>query len=136
MQALQPKFRKEANIMSFDLEEDEKNHRVYTDEIAKTAGYLAEERDMLMYCGSRKLFTGPQFEQEDFAHFYNEVIDMYEHAINQLQLKFLDPLDSIVELKSLREFAQFEVVYERYTEVVKYRALRKAWELTRKKERR
>lgn len=136
MQALQPQFRKEANIISFDLVEDEKNYRVYTDEIAKTAGYLAEERDMLMYCGSRKLFTGPQFEQEDFAHFYNEVIDMYEHAINQLQLKFLDPLDSIVELKSLREFAQLEVVYERYTEVVKYRALRKAWELTRRKERR
>jgi len=136
IQALQPRSHKEANIASLDIEDDEKNHRVYTDEIAKTASYLAEERDMLMYCGSRKLFTGPQFEEEDFAHFYNEVIDMYEHAINQLQLKFLDPLDSIVELKSLREFAQFDIVYERYTEVVKYRALRKAWQLTRKKERR
>jgi hypothetical protein len=133
IQALQPQFRKEVNIASLDLEDDEKNYRVYTDEIAKTAGYLAKERDMLMYCGSRKLFTGPQFDPEDFAHFYNEVIDMYEHAINQLQLKFLDPLDSIVELKSLREFARFDLVYERYTELVKYRALRKAWQLTSKK---
>ena len=106
------------------------------EEIAKTAGYLRDERDMLMYCGSRKLFTGPQFDADDFAVFYTEVLDMYEHAVNQLQLKFLDPLDSIVELKSLREFAQFEVVYERYTEVVKYRALRKAWQLTHKREQR
>ncbi len=135
IQALQSQSRKEANIASLDTQSDEKNHRVYTDEIAKTAGYLAEERDMLIYCGSRKLFTGPLFNTEDFAHFYNEVIDMYEHAINQLQSKSLDPLDSIIELKSLREFAQFDLVYERYTEVVKYRALRKAWQLTRKKER-
>ena len=134
VQALQPQFHKQANIVAFDLLNDEKNHRIYMDEIAKTAGYLEEERDMLMYCGSRKLFTGPQFNQEDFAHFYHEVIDMYEHAINQIQLKFLDPLDNIIELKSLREFAQFDMVYERYTEVVKYRALRKAWQLTRKKE--
>ena len=134
VQALQPQSRKQANLAAFDPQNDEKNQRIYTDEIAKTAGYLEEERDMLMYCGSRKLFTGPQFNQEDFALFYDEVIDMYEHAINQLQLKFLDPLDNIIELKSLREFAQFDMVYERFTEVVKYRALRKAWQLTRKKE--
>lgn len=133
VQALQPQSRKTANIAALEWKDDEKNHRVYTDEVAKTASYLMDERDMLMYCGSRKLFTGPQFDADDFAHFYGEVIDMYEHAINQLQLKFLDPLDSIVELKSLREFAQFDVVYERYTEVVKYRALRKAWQLTKKK---
>ena len=134
VQALQPQSRKHANLSALDLQTDEKNHRIYTDEIAKIAGYLTEEREMLKYCGSRKLFTGPQFEQEDFARFYNEVIDMYEHAINQLQLKFLDPLDNILELQSLREFAQFDGVYERFTEVVKYRALRKAWQLTRKKE--
>jgi hypothetical protein len=133
IQALQPQSTKSANLNSTDLLTDEKSLRVYTDEIAKTAGYLGDERDMLMYSGSRKLFTGPQFDAEDFALFYTEVIDMYEHAVNQLQLKFLDPLDSIVELKSLREFAQVEVVYERYTEVVKYRALRKAWQLTHKK---
>ena len=134
-QALQPQSRKAANIAALEWKDDEKNNRVYTDEVAKTAGYLMDERDMLMYAGSRKLFTGPQFDAEDFAYFYGEVIDMYEHAINQLQLKFLDPLDSIIELKSLREFAQFDVVYERYTEVVKYRALRKAWQLIRKRER-
>lgn len=133
VQALQPQSTKKANLGSEELLADEKSLRVYTDEIAKTAGYLGDERDMLMYSGSRKLFTGPQFDAEDFAVFFTEVIDMYEHAVNQLQLKFLDPLDSIVELKSLREFAQFEVVYERYTEVVKYRALRKAWQLTHKK---
>lgn len=133
-QALQPQSRKSANIAALEWKDDEKNNRVYTDEVTKTAGYLMDERDMLMYAGSRKLFTGPQFDAEDFAHFYGEVVDMYEHAINQLQLKFLDPLDSIVELKSLREFAQFDVVYERYTEVVKYRALRKAWQLIRKRE--
>jgi len=133
IQALQPQSKKSANLSPTELLNDEKSLRVYTDEIAKTAGYLSDERDMLMYSGSRKLFTGPQFDAEDFALFYSEVIDMYEHAVNQLQLKFLDPLDSIVELKSLREFAQFEVVYERYTEVVKYRALRKAWQLTHKK---
>ncbi len=133
VQALQPQSKKKANLSSSELLNNEKSLRVYTDEIAKTAGYLGDERDMLMYSGSRKLFTGPQFDAEDFALFYNEVIDMYEHAVNQLQLKFLDPLDSIVELKSLREFAQLEVVFERYTEVVKYRALRKAWQLTHKK---
>jgi hypothetical protein len=133
IQALQPQSTKNANLSTIDLLTDDKSLRVYTDEIAKTAGYLGDERDMLMYSGSRKLFTGPQFDAEDFAVFYDEVIDMYEHAVNQLQLKFLDPLDSIVELKSLREFAQVEVVYERYTEVVKYRALRKAWQLTHKK---
>lgn len=134
LQALQPQAQKNANLAALEFLDDEKNLRLYTDEIAKTSSYLADERDMLMYCGSRKLFTGPQFDPEAFSHFYSEVLDMYEHAINQLQLKFLDPLDSIVELKSLREFAQFDVVYERFTEVVKYRALRKAWQLTRKKD--
>lgn len=116
------------------MQEYQKNHRLFTDEIVKTANYLAEEREILMYCGSRKLFTGPQFVEEDFAHYYNEVIDIYEHGINQMQLHFLEPLDSILELKSLRERAQFDVVYERYSEVVKYKALKKAWQLSRKKE--
>jgi hypothetical protein len=136
MQALQPQFRKQANIASDEFYTNEKNHRLYTDEIAKTASYLAEQRELLMYCGSRKLFTGPQFDEDDFAHFFHEVIDMYEHVINRLQLKFLDPLDNIVELQSLRELAQFELTYERYTEVVKYKALSKAWHMIKKKEQR
>ncbi len=112
---------------------DQKNYRLYTDEILKTANFLAEERDILMYCGSRKLFTGPQFVEEDFAHYYNEIIDIYEHAMNQLQLNSIDSLDSILELRSLRERARFEIVYERYSEVVKYKALKKAWQLMRKR---
>jgi hypothetical protein len=89
-----------------------------------------------MYCGSRKLFTGPQFVEEDFSHYYNEIIDIYEHGMNQLQLHSLDPLDSILELKSLRERARFEVVFERYSEIVKYKALKKAWQLMRKRDKR
>lgn len=115
-------------------QEQQKNHRLYTDEIVKTANYLAEERDILMYCGSRKLFTGPQFVEDDFSHYYHEVLDIYEHGISQLQANYLEPLDSILELKSLRERAQIEVVYERYSEIVKYKALKKAWQLSRKKE--
>ena len=115
-------------------EEQQKNMRLLTDEILKTANFLAEERDILMYCGSRKLFTGPQFVEEDFAHYYNEVIDIYEHGINQFQLHSHDSLDGILELKSLRERAKFEVVYERYSEMVKYKALKKAWQLIRKRE--
>jgi len=115
-------------------QEQQKNHRLYTDEIVKTANYLAEEREILMYCGSRKLFTGPQFVEDDFAHYYHEVLDIYEHGLNQLRPNSLEPLDSIIEMRSLRERAQIEVVYERYSEVVKYKALKKAWQLSRKKE--
>jgi hypothetical protein len=123
-----------SNLSGKDSQEEQeyqKNYRLYTDEILKTANFLAEGRDILMYCGSRKLFTGPQFVEEDFARYYNEIIDIYEHALNQLQLDSIDPLDSILELKSLRERARFEVVYERYSEVVKYKALKKAWQLMR-----
>ncbi len=114
--------------------EHRKNIRLLTDEILKTANFLAEEREILMYCGSRKLFTGPQFIEEDFAHSYHEVIDMYERGINQLQLHAHDPLDVILELKSLHERAQFEIVYERHSEVLKYNALKKAWKLIRRRE--
>ena len=114
-------------------QERQKSYRLYTDEILKTANFLTQENEILMYCGSRKLFTGPQFVEEDFAQYYHEIIDVYEHAIDQLQLQSIDPLDSILELKSLRERAQFEIVYERYTEVVKFRALKKAWEFMRKR---
>ncbi len=123
-----------AKLSSGAALEAQKNHRLYTDEIVKTANYLAEEREILMYCGSRKLFTGPQFVEEDFSHYYHEVLDIYEHGINQLQANYLEPLDSLLELKSLRERAQVDVVYERYSEVVKYKALKKAWQLSRKKE--
>jgi hypothetical protein len=111
--------------------EQQKNYRLYADEILKTANFLLEDRELLMYCGSRKLFTGPQFMEEDFAHYYQEVIDIYEHAYAQLhhQSRSFDPLDSIIELRSLRERAQFDVVYERYSEMVKYKALKKAWHL-------
>lgn len=114
--------------------EQQKNYRLYTDEILKTANILAEEKELLMYCGARKLFTGPHFVEEDFALLYDEILDMYEHTINRLQRQSLEPLDSILELKSLRENGQFEFVYERYTEMVKYKALNKAWQLMRKRE--
>ncbi|MCP4396785.1 MAG: hypothetical protein GY801_05735 [bacterium] len=117
-----------------DDREAQKNHRLHTDEILKTANFLTEERDILMYCGSRKLFTGPQFVEDDFAHYYNEIVDIYEHAMNQLQLHSSDPLDSIIELKSLRERAKFDVVFERYSEMVKYKALSKAWQVIRKRQ--
>ncbi len=120
-------------MISPDDADTQKNYRLYTEEILKIAGYLAEERDMLTYYGSRKLFTGPQFDEDDFSHLYTEVIDIYEHAMNHLQRQSSDPLDNIIELRSLRERAQFEPVYARYTEVVKYRALKKAWELLRKR---
>ncbi|GAK54835.1 hypothetical protein U27_01666 [Candidatus Vecturithrix granuli] len=114
--------------------EQQKSYRLYTDEILKTANILAEEKDLLMYCGARKLFTGPHFVEEDFAILYSEIIDIYEYAIDRTQRQSFDPLDSILELKSLRERAQFEFVYERYTEMVKYKALKKAWQLMRKRE--
>lgn len=133
VQSLQFPSPKVGSVKSPDDEDIQKNYRLYTEEILKIAGYLAEERDMLMYYGSRKLFTGPQFDEEDFAHLYNEVIDIYEYAIKHMQIQSSDPLDNIIELRSLRERAHFEAVYERYTEVVKYRALRKAWELLRKR---
>jgi hypothetical protein len=41
-----------------------KNYHIYTDEILKTANMLAEEKELLMYCGARKLFTGPHFVEE------------------------------------------------------------------------
>jgi hypothetical protein len=115
-------------------DETQKNYRLYTDEILRIAGYLAEERDMLVYCGSRKLFTGPQFIEEDFSLLYNEIIGFYENAITLMQRQSIDPLDNILELKSLRERARFELVYERHTEVVKFRALKKTWELFRDRE--
>ena len=122
------------NSPTLPSEEQQKNVRLLNDELLKTANSLVEKRDLLMYCGSRKLFTGPQFVEEDFAHYYNEVIDIYEHGINQFQLHPHDSLDGILELKSLRERAQFEIVYERYSEVIKYKALKKAWQLIRKRE--
>ncbi len=115
-------------------EEQQKNDRLLTKEISKAADFLATEREILMYCGSRKLFTGPQFVEEDFAHYYNEVIDIYEHGINQLQIHSPESLDGIMELKSLSERAKFEFVYERYSEMVKYKALKKSWLLIRKRE--
>lgn len=112
-------------------QEDQKNLRLYTDELLKTASTLAEEKEILMYFGSRKLFTGPHFVQEDFAGLYKEIIKTYDHAITRLIANPHDPLDSIIELRSLRERANFEVVYERYTETIKYKALKKAWQLIR-----
>jgi hypothetical protein len=111
-----------------------KNYRLYTEEIVKIATYLAEEREMLIYFGSRKLFTGPQFTEDDFALIYNEVLDFYENLLTLMNRASADdPLDKIIELKSLRERARFDLVYERYTEVVKYKALKKAWQIIKKR---
>ncbi|PID59039.1 hypothetical protein CSB45_01100 [candidate division KSB3 bacterium] len=116
-----------------DDHEGLKNQRLYTDEMLKTANFLEEERDILMYCGSRKLFADPQFVEDDFAHDYNEIIDSYAHVITQLQPPSSDQLDRILELRGLRERARFAAVYERYSEMVKYKALSKAWPVIRKR---
>ncbi len=115
-------------------DDGQKNYRLYTDEILKIASYLAEERDLLVYCGSRKLFTGPQFVEEDFFKLYSSIISLYDYAMGQMRIQSIDPLDNILELNSLQERAQFTVVYERHTEIVKYRALKKTWGLFRDRE--
>ncbi|MDY0094746.1 MAG: hypothetical protein RBT80_18790, partial [Candidatus Vecturithrix sp.] len=132
--SLQTQVFSEQKTMLNQESEQQKNYHIYTDEILKTANMLAEEKELLMYCGARKLFTGPHFVEEDFALLYHEIIELYEYAINGRPRETFDPLDSILELKSLRERAQFEFVYERYTEMVKYKALKKAWQLMRKRE--
>ena len=101
---------------------------------SRIASYLAEEREKLIYCGSRKLFTGPQFVEDDFSKLYSSLIKLYEYAVGQVLTQSVDPLDNILELKSLQERAKFDLVYERHTEVVKFRALSKTWQLLRDRE--
>ncbi len=125
---------KTAQTTTASSEDMQKNYRLYTDEILKIASYLAEEREKLIYCGSRKLFTGPQFVEEDFARLYSSIIKLYEYAVEQVLAQSVDPLDNILELKSLQERARFDLVYERHTEVVKFRALSKTWQLLRERE--
>ena len=125
---------KNAQTPSAKIEELQKNYRLYTDEILRIASYLAEGREMLIYCGSRKLFTGPQFVEEDFVKLYSSIIKLYDYAIGQIHTQSIEPLDSILELKSLQERAKFDLVYERDTEVVKFRALKKTWQLLRDRE--